>query len=831
MSNYTTTFSLRILLLLMLAFAGQALFAQTKTWTNGAMTGNWEDAGNWSPAGAPTATSRVVFDNTSSANCTINSDPTVERLTIDAAYTGNVNLGSNELTISSRITVDNASGFTSGMGSKVIMSGGVATSRVDCAASIYDLEINTASAGNSIRFDQVLNITNDLTVTQVGAFTGSDVRVGGNILITDPNLSNTAFISATGSGTLSGTQMRRLNVEAGASLQLISDLTLNNDFDLTGSGMVTGSNKFILGSDGSLDFAGSVSNVEISNTGQNISLSQPFNISGDLTITQIGSLNGNSEMRVGGNITSNDPDMAGTSFIVATGSGNLSGSGILRRLRVEPGASLALPSDFTLANNFNFAGGGTITGAGKLVFGSNGTVNFSGTVSNVEISTAQANQSITFSQNFNITDDLSIAQVSSLNGTNRQVRVGGDINVTDAVITGSASLVLAGSGTTSFQGSGGGSYRRLVVDKDNATDIAQLNSSDDFHSITVNEGILDLNGQSPTAPVTINSGGTLSGNGTVIGNVTVNSGGTLAGNGTVDGDITVNAGGMISPGNSIGTITINGDFTNNGTLNIEIAGPGSFDQIIVNGNAVINGNISITFLNGFAPVLGQVFTIITGAGPKSGSATVSATNAAVFAATYNSATGVLTFNVNVVLPVELISFEADAVASSIQLSWRTATERNNDYMAVERSADGVKFGEIGRVKGAGTTEQPQEYGFVDEHPLPGLNYYRLRQVDFDGAFEYHKTISVAFKGKASSGLNVQAFPNPAQYSLQARWSADSRQPSTLRLFDTSGRLLATYPVDAGADSYEVPVSNLPAGLYFLQASQGGKVEVVQFFKQ
>ncbi|MCB0556998.1 MAG: hypothetical protein KDD02_25850, partial [Phaeodactylibacter sp.] len=70
----------------------------------------------------------------------------------------------------------------------------------------------------------------------------------------------------------------------------------------------------------------------------------------------------------------------------------------------------------------------------------------------------------------------------------------------------------------------------------------------------------------------------------------------------------------------------------------------------------------------------------------------------------------------------------------------------------------------GRVQGAGTTLEPQEYSFIDEKPLRGLNYYRLRQVDFDGAVEYHKVISVEYKGK-SSAIGVSAFPNPANEML------------------------------------------------------------------
>ena len=182
------------------------------------------------------------------------------------------------------------------------------------------------------------------------------------------------------------------------------------------------------------------------------------------------------------------------------------------------------------------------------------------------------------------------------------------------------------------------------------------------------------------------------------------------------------------------------------------------------------------------------------------------------------------------LPIQLTFFHGFLREDGITLLWRTATEQNNAFMAVERSADAIKFIELGRVKGAGTTEEPQEYTFVDENPIRGLNYYRLRQVDFDGAFEYHKTISVLFTGK-SSGLGVQAFPNPAQATLQASWAAHADQPTSLILLDMTGRQLAQYQTQAGVSTFEVPLSNLPAGLYFLQARQGQEMEVLRFRKE
>ena len=326
-----------------------------------------------------------------------------------------------------------------------------------------------------------------------------------------------------------------------------------------------------------------------------------------------------------------------------------------------------------------------------------------------------------------------------------------------------------------------------------------------------------------------------SGAGTISGliNFTISSGATLTGTGTIGSTAgaTTNSG-TIAPGNSIGTLTINGNFTNNGTINAEVNGlvsPNS-DMIIVSGTANLGGTLNIINIGTIS--VGNAFTLIQGS--LNGSFTTVNLPDGIIPTNWSINTPpnyILTYILGPTLfPIELTSFAGRPVSNTIHLSWRTATEQNNDYMAVERSADGAKFEELGRVKGAGNTEEPQEYSFVDENPYRGMNYYRLRQVDFDGAFEYHKTIGVLFDRK-SNGLGVQAFPNPAQASLQARWAPDASRPTILRLLDITGRKLAEYQAPAGSATFELPLNGLPAGLYFLHASQGSISETMRFRKQ
>jgi hypothetical protein len=110
------------------------------------------------------------------------------------------------------------------------------------------------------------------------------------------------------------------------------------------------------------------------------------------------------------------------------------------------------------------------------------------------------------------------------------------------------------------------------------------------------------------------------------------------------------------------------------------------------------------------------------------------------------------------LPVELLTFMATDQLKSVKLDWTTASETDNDYFSVERSLDGEFWSEIGQVKGSGTTTSVTAYTFTDHHPVVGYQYYRLRQVDFDGEFEYSKVILVLRSGDSSFALEVYPVP-------------------------------------------------------------------------
>lgn len=102
----------------------------------------------------------------------------------------------------------------------------------------------------------------------------------------------------------------------------------------------------------------------------------------------------------------------------------------------------------------------------------------------------------------------------------------------------------------------------------------------------------------------------------------------------------------------------------------------------------------------------------------------------------------MTYTFGIPLPIELAHFFGVATEDKSLLMWTTFSEINNDYFAVERSGDGYVWEMLGLVQGAGTSSQVIDYRYYDSEPLEYVNYYRLKQVDFDGKYEYSDIVSV-----------------------------------------------------------------------------------------
>jgi hypothetical protein len=176
--------------------------------------------------------------------------------------------------------------------------------------------------------------------------------------------------------------------------------------------------------------------------------------------------------------------------------------------------------------------------------------------------------------------------------------------------------------------------------------------------------------------------------------------------------------------------------------------------------------------------------------------------------------GELYYNATII-PVELTSFTASVSDTRVTLNWSTATETNNQGFTVERS-NGNEFAAVGFVNGKGTTTEVQNYSFVDAGVTPGSYSYRLKQVDFDGTFEYSNTIEVEVLAPKEFALN-QNFPNPFNPSTMITFSLAVDAKVSLKVFDILGQEVMTIVnnnLSAGAHEYTFDASNFNSGVYF-----------------
>ena len=178
-----------------------------------------------------------------------------------------------------------------------------------------------------------------------------------------------------------------------------------------------------------------------------------------------------------------------------------------------------------------------------------------------------------------------------------------------------------------------------------------------------------------------------------------------------------------------------------------------------------------------------------------------------------------------VLPIELVSFGGINEGNKNILHWTTASETNNDYFAIERSADAQTFEETGKVKG-GSGNTIRDYSFSDEHPLHGTNYYRLKQRDLDGKFTYSQTVSVTMKQVE----NLTIYPNPARESLQL--TAGSLQKETsVEIIDVLGRVILKFQILNPQSPINIDISSLSHGMYYLKVANGAEQTQTRFVKE
>ena len=175
-----------------------------------------------------------------------------------------------------------------------------------------------------------------------------------------------------------------------------------------------------------------------------------------------------------------------------------------------------------------------------------------------------------------------------------------------------------------------------------------------------------------------------------------------------------------------------------------------------------------------------------------------------------------------VIPVELTSFTASVNDSEILLSWITATEVNNSGFSVERNS-GAEFETIGFVPGFGTTTETRSYNYTDSDLKAGLYTYRLKQIDFDGTFEYSDEIEVEIVALFEFALE-QNYPNPFNPSTQITYHLAQNSNVVLKVYNLLGKEVAVLVnefQEAGIHKLNFDASSLPSGIYMYKIESAG----------
>jgi hypothetical protein len=202
-------------------------------------------------------------------------------------------------------------------------------------------------------------------------------------------------------------------------------------------------------------------------------------------------------------------------------------------------------------------------------------------------------------------------------------------------------------------------------------------------------------------------------------------------------------------------------------------------------------------------VIVPTYTLTTPAGTQNSPST-----------TLSNTAPIITSICNAILPAELLSFTAQCSEKATTLYWSTAAEFNNDYFVVERSPDGTQWETVGKVQGAGNSSSVRNYEYVDDTPIPvgkgGEVYYRLKQTDYDGKFEYSPVTSVRFPCQ-EGGVIVLPNPSSGIFSISGLLPG-----SEVSLYNVLGEKI--FSREAEEKFMTIDIADRAKGVYFIKAA-------------
>jgi hypothetical protein len=173
------------------------------------------------------------------------------------------------------------------------------------------------------------------------------------------------------------------------------------------------------------------------------------------------------------------------------------------------------------------------------------------------------------------------------------------------------------------------------------------------------------------------------------------------------------------------------------------------------------------------------------------------------------------------LPVEMSSFTSSVKGNDVTLNWSTVQEQNNKGFEVERNSFGTGWKKVGYIEGNGTINHTQNYTFTERGLQTGSYKYRLKQIDYNGNFEYHELNSEVIIGVPNKFALAQNYPNPFNPATRINYELPITNYVTLKVYDISGKevaILVNEVKEAGYYSVQFDAKSLSSGTYFYKLS-------------
>ena len=171
------------------------------------------------------------------------------------------------------------------------------------------------------------------------------------------------------------------------------------------------------------------------------------------------------------------------------------------------------------------------------------------------------------------------------------------------------------------------------------------------------------------------------------------------------------------------------------------------------------------------------------------------------------------------LPVELLNFDAHPNKDNVDIFWSTSSEINNESFEVQRAGPDLSFKTINQIDGAGNSNSLLFYSHIDENPLKGMSYYRLKQIDYDGEYEYSEVVSVYFESDNSSGFEFFIYPNPTSGASEVTLNTNNLNEYIteweVTLCDIAGTILKKSTISAESSMQKIHIADLTAGMYLI----------------